>query len=109
VTIVSSSEMSSNLPLFLARAAAGEEFIIVDSGKEVARIIPPGKAEKETIANQTPMEESSVEENPWRGVFVLSRARRPIGLFGSGSQLSKLTPRQPSPNFNFSKAQSDNA
>lgn len=81
VTFVTSSEVSSDLPQFLARVAPGEEFLIVDAGKELARIVPPVSAENATTPPQPVVEEADNDEHPWRGVFVPPRDRRPIGQF----------------------------
>jgi antitoxin (DNA-binding transcriptional repressor) of toxin-antitoxin stability system len=106
VTIVTSSEVSSHLPQFLARVASGEEFLIVDAGKELARIIAPEHSG--TGAPPLP-EEVGDEDHPWRGVFALPRERRPLGQFSFPDAAPPLTHREPSPNFNFSRAEPDHA
>ena len=109
VTIVTSSQVSSDLPQFLARVASGEEFLIVDAGKELARIVPPASAENATTSHLPTVEEAHEEEHPWRGVFVPPRERRPASQFAFAAGAPALTRREPSPNFNFSRAEPDHA
>ena len=109
MTIVTSSEVSSDLPQFLARVASGEEFLIVDAGKELARIVPPASADKAITPFQPVTDEVGQDEHPWRGVFVPPRERRPLGHFTFADGSPVLTHREPSPNFNFSRAKPDHA
>jgi antitoxin (DNA-binding transcriptional repressor) of toxin-antitoxin stability system len=41
MTALTPEDVSTRLPDILARAAAGEEFVVTDGGRPVARIVPP--------------------------------------------------------------------
>ncbi len=109
MTVITSSEASSDLPQFLARAATGEEFLIVEDGKEVARIVPPERAKHASVQIESTFDGSDDMERPWRGVFAPPRERRPMKHFVLGVDGPPLKHREPSPNFNFSRAEPDHA
>lgn len=44
---ISVREIRENLRVYLDRAEAGEEFVVLRRGKEVARIVPPIREPKE--------------------------------------------------------------
>ena len=58
--LVTSSEANEQLHDLLRQVAQGQEVIITQNGKAIARLVPP----------EPGMDEEENDERPWRGLFV---------------------------------------
>jgi prevent-host-death family protein len=54
------SDANASFPDLLKQVAQGNEVVIMENGKAIARLVPAAP----------PTEEEEAEERPWRGLFV---------------------------------------
>jgi prevent-host-death family protein len=67
------SELKASLSAYLAKVRAGEEVIITDRGKPVAKIVPIGKGRKEITAHLLVLERA--------GLARIGRGKLPEGFW----------------------------
>jgi prevent-host-death family protein len=58
--LVTSAEANAQFPDLLQQVAQGQEVVITQNGKAIARLVPA----------EPPAQEEEDDERPWRGLFV---------------------------------------
>src|SRR5438067_598771 len=108
MTSIGTHELQNHLPQLLLRIAEGEEFLIMEADRPLARLGPPEGGFQGVLAHLS-SEDTEDEEHPWRGIFAPERERQRLTDFSLADQELTLKRREPTPNFNFIKTDADDA
>jgi prevent-host-death family protein len=97
--LVTSTEASTRFPDLLRQVAEGQEVVITQNGKAVARLVP----------TETASDEDEAQERPWRGLFVPEPSPEPqsVPAFLRPLPIQDIPRDEPSLNLNWLRPVSD--
>jgi prevent-host-death family protein len=96
--LITSTEANPQLPDLLRQVAQGQEVVITQNGKAIARLVPA----------QPPAEEKETEERPWRGVFIAEPPEpERVPAFLRQLPLEDIPRQEPALNLNWLRAVCD--
>jgi prevent-host-death family protein len=97
--LITSTEANPQLPDLLKQVAQGQEVVITQNGRAIARLVPA-----EPLA-----EDEEAEERPWRGLFVAESPPQPqcVPAFLHRLPVEDIPRQEPALNLNWLRAMSD--